>query len=48
MVVVLWKKSKSIHLKEESRIWKGLLGRDYYSLGFYTLPSITNCMESIL
>jgi hypothetical protein len=31
MAVVLLKKSKSIHLKEESRIWKGLLPRLLYT-----------------
>jgi hypothetical protein len=34
MAVVLLKKSKSIHLKEESRIWKGLLPR----LFIHSLP----------
>jgi hypothetical protein len=43
MAVVLLKKSKSIHLKEESRIWKGLLPR----LFTHSLP-YQNFMESIL
>jgi len=46
MAIVLLKNNQNPYTSKK----KAGYGRDYYyySLGFYTLPSITYCMESIL